>query len=368
MSTNTLKVIGLIFILLAFVMAYQLCRSSKDVDNPNSTINKETNPNDEYYRIKKSGEVRIGWQVSAPPFNYIENGKRAGFDFEMAKLIFSQDEFGITNANSIIRSGFGNDLTSTFTYDSIPYLLFKEDNRGNKTVDIIMGGLTYYDEDLEGVVYTIPYIDGFGYSLISKKTDALQSIDDIKNKRIGYIDGDVDVEAFTREILPKNTQLVPLPDSSDTWLSDFINNDLVDVIIYDFPFAAKEIANMKSTNIEIKIAKIPGSNLEYKIGLRKGNEELLSALNSAITKVRELPKYDALIKEFIPVSGIKKIEIKESDQVYVVKKGDWLSKIAEKCLRDKNRYEELAQINNIGQPNLIFIGQKLKMPTDSKCK
>lgn len=44
---------------------------------------------------------------------------------------------------------------------------------------------------------------------------------------------------------------------------------------------------------------------------------------------------------------------------YVVKSGDWLSRIAAKYNID---YEELAKLNNIKNANLIYTGQVLKVP------
>lgn len=48
-----------------------------------------------------------------------------------------------------------------------------------------------------------------------------------------------------------------------------------------------------------------------------------------------------------------------SDIIYIVKKGDTLSGIAKKY---NTTYQSLAKYNNIKNPNLIFIGQKIKIP------
>lgn len=47
------------------------------------------------------------------------------------------------------------------------------------------------------------------------------------------------------------------------------------------------------------------------------------------------------------------------DEVYIVKKGDTLSGIARKY---NTTYQELAKYNNISNPNLIIVGQKIKIP------
>lgn len=49
-------------------------------------------------------------------------------------------------------------------------------------------------------------------------------------------------------------------------------------------------------------------------------------------------------------------------KTYIVKKGDTLWKIAKLQLGNGNLYNKIAQINNIKNPNLIYPGQKLKIP------
>ena len=48
--------------------------------------------------------------------------------------------------------------------------------------------------------------------------------------------------------------------------------------------------------------------------------------------------------------------------VYTVRKGDTLWAIAKKYLGDGSRYPELASLNGISNPNLIFPGQQVRIP------
>lgn len=47
---------------------------------------------------------------------------------------------------------------------------------------------------------------------------------------------------------------------------------------------------------------------------------------------------------------------------YVVKSGDTLSKIAKEFYGDANRYMDIANANNISNPDKIDVGQELKIP------
>lgn len=49
-------------------------------------------------------------------------------------------------------------------------------------------------------------------------------------------------------------------------------------------------------------------------------------------------------------------------KTYIVKSGDTLWKIAKLQLGNGNRYSEIATLNNLKNPNLIYPGQKLKLP------
>lgn len=50
------------------------------------------------------------------------------------------------------------------------------------------------------------------------------------------------------------------------------------------------------------------------------------------------------------------------EHIHIVKQGDNLSKISKYYYRDKKYYPEIASINNISNPNLIRIDQKIKIP------
>ena len=47
----------------------------------------------------------------------------------------------------------------------------------------------------------------------------------------------------------------------------------------------------------------------------------------------------------------------KNNYIYIVKKGDTLSKIAKKF---NTSISKLAQLNNISDPNKIYVGQKIK--------
>lgn len=84
-------------------------------------------------------------------------------------------------------------------------------------------------------------------------------------------------------------------------------------------------------------------------------------------------EYSISLKEYIsqPFVMIEEGNAEENTQsapetieiptIYIVKKGDTLWAIAKKYLGAGSRYPELAELNNIKNPHLIYIGQEIKI-------
>lgn len=100
------------------------------------------------------------------------------------------------------------------------------------------------------------------------------------------------------------------------------------------------------------------------------NLEDLNALE--VGQVLEIPKLEevARAEESSPstetgIGGEENQTIwgaKITEDTYTVVEGDWLSKIAGRAYGDIMAYDKIAQANNITNPDLIEIGQVLKIP------
>jgi ABC-type amino acid transport substrate-binding protein len=311
-----------------------------------------------YQDIVDKGAVRVSVQSPAKPFYYVENGKPQGFNYDFLKVLFAQGEFTQKHPQIAIDTDHPVD-----TYPDVPAALLKTDNRGNPQVDIAIDGLTFSDEDLPGVVYSIPYVDDFGYALIAPKSLTLRSIDDINGMTIGILKGDPDVKGYATRQFPK-AKFVELSDESingeRSWINNFIKKGQVDAIIYDYPFGVAEI---RGTDLQFAVSKLPGSDIKYKIGVRKGDSQLLENINVAIRKAKALPEYSDLLRKYFTSANLGKVKTAEkTETVYVVKAGDTLSKIAAAQLGSNMRFGEIETRNNLPNPNLIQPGQKLVIP------
>ncbi len=308
---------------LTLLIGFGIALASTAAINPTD----DSNAPEDYPTIIEKGRLRVGVQNNAKPFFYYEKGQPTGFNYEFLQLLLTQPEF--MNQGNTIR--LITDIEAD-TYSGVPLLLKSKTSRGDYEVDIVIDGLTFVDDEVPGVVYSAPYISDFGYSLIAANRSAIQSIDDLAGKKIGILKGDPDVKAYAERRLNKST-LVELSDASingqRTWIKNAIDKKIVDAVVYDYPFAVAEI---EGTDLVFAISKLPNTHLRYTIGVRKTSPLLLKNLNSAIYKVKNTNEYYDLLKKYFFSNKVSTTVAKSTEQVYVVKRGDTLSLIAEKTM------------------------------------
>lgn len=298
--------------------------------------------------ILAKGVVTASVQNPSKPFYYGEGSRAKGFNVDFMNLMFAQGEF-----RDKINSVKGAEVE---TYADVPKQLLT-----SKTADIAIDGLTFNDEDLNGVVYTIPYVKDFGYSLITVKGNNISNLADVS--KVGVLQGDPDARAFVEGAFP-NAKIVELSDKADVngkWIAGHIKSGKVDAVVYDYPFA---VAEVDGTDLQFAIPKIKGSDIQYRIGVRKEDKDLLAALNAAIRKAVETDEYSEMLKKYFMSNSVAAVRRASSGEVsYVVAKGDTLSTIAQSQLGDKMKYSEIQTRNNLANPNFIAVGQKLIIPS-----
>lgn len=140
---------------------------------------------------------------------------------------------------------------------------------------------------------------------------------------INGVNGNVDLNRFTKEILLGNIAPIPTPDPEpeDKETIEYIvkRGDTLSQIAYTYGTTVQEL---------VRLNNIANPNLIYvgqKLIIQIGKED------------------------------------EQNEIVYTVKRGDTLSQIA---LDYGTTVSRLVQINNIANPNLIYVGQKIKIRTN----
>lgn len=305
--------------------------------------------NDALNRILSTHTITVSVQDPSKPFYYTSNGQPRGFNLDFLNLVLSQGNFrGQVLATKAL---------PVSTYEDVPKQLLS-----NRSIDIAIDGLTFNNDDLPGVVYTVPYVKDFGYSLIVARGSVVQGPADLAGGRVGVLKGDPDARAFAESAFPgaKIVELSDQADASGKWIAGHIRSGTVDAVVYDYPFA---VAEVEGTNLQFAIPKIKGSDIQYRIGVRAEDKDLLAALNDAIRKAVETPEYAAMLKSYFMSTNVAAVRrATASESSYVVQAGDTLSTIAQAKLGNKMRYTDIQIRNNLANPNFIAVGQKLIIP------
>lgn len=120
--------------------------------------------------------------------------------------------------------------------------------------------------------------------------------------------------------------------------------------------------NMKVTLEEYNIIEDADEGLDIKVSIT------LKQYRDFSTKTIELKSSTTTTSTAQKVSSTKKATVtkqrpvtKEIPKTYTVKKGDTLWLIAKKYLGDGSKYKDIAKLNNIKNPNLIYPGQVLRL-------
>lgn len=302
-----------------------------------------------FANILETGMVRVSAQNPSKPFYFADGNRAKGFNVDFMNLMFAQGPFtGKINSTKVF---------DVATYPDVPNQLLTD-----KSIDLAIDGLTFNDEDLPGVVYTIPYVKDFGYSLITTQGQTVASAADLAGGKLGVLKGDPDAKAFAESAFP-GVKIVELSDNADAngkWIVGHIKSKTVDAVMYDYPFAVAEI---DGTDLQFAISKIKGSDIQYRIGVRKTEPALLAALNTAIRNAMEDPSYPEMLKTYFMSTKVAAVRrVTSGEATYVVVKGDTLSTIAQAQLGNKMRYSDIQSRNNLANPNFIAVGQKLVIP------
>ena len=129
--------------------------------------------------------------------------------------------------------------------------------------------------------------------------------------------------------------------------------------------AAKKAADAAKRKAQVEAAKREAAEAKIRAAEQKAKEAEEKA-KEAEAKLRAAERASAEAKiRAAQIERRKQLEEERKARTYVVKAGDNLSKIAKEVLGDASRWPEIFEANKdqIKDPNLIHVGQELKMPS-----
>lgn len=219
----------------------------------------------------KTQEIVMGTNAEFEPFEYRGNGGEVvGFDVEIAKKI----------AEKVGKSLKVEDMA----FDTLIVGL------NNDQMDFIAAGMSVTDERKKQVDFSDPYFKSKQMIIVKKDNDTIKTADDLEGKKIGVqlgTTGDLFVSSYL-----KNKEVVQF-DKAALAVMD-LKNGQVDAVVVDAEPAKKLVQGQD----DLKILDAPFVEEEYAIAVKKGNKELLDAINEVIAEIKASGEYDTIHKQF----------------------------------------------------------------------
>ena len=217
-------------------------------------------------------ELRVGTNLEFKPNEYVgEGGKTEGFDIDLMNMIGEELGYKIE--------------WKTMAFDGlIPALK-------NNEIDAIIAGMSVTEERKAAVDFSDEYyISKFAYVRLKGDT-SLNSIDDMKDKRLGAQLGTIQ-EQEAKKISEKT-----VVNEAITSLILELKNKNLDALVLEDVVASAYVS--ENPELEIFATKDMTDNGGTAIAFDKGkNPELIKQVNETIIKLKENGKYDELLKKY----------------------------------------------------------------------
>jgi ABC-type amino acid transport substrate-binding protein len=287
---------------------------------------------------RSRGALRVGYEADAPPM-YFKNSQAGddGFEYQLARLISAQ--IGLSGAGPLYVPG---------DYQGLPDML----RRGQ--IDVILAGYVP-DPSLEGIEWSESYLD-FGLCLAVLRGSAVTEVSQLAGKTIAIYD-DPAAERWVKQNVP-GARVKSF--SGDSGWFEALERREADALVYDYPFAAEEI----KSHPRVKIVQFNLNQSHYAVGVPAGNDDLLDAINGAITRIKAGAGYGELVRRYLSYKSEDVVKPVAGRKTYTVRPGETLSTIARERLGSPDRWEEIWQLNRerIANPHLIYPDYVLLMP------
>ena len=216
---------------------------------------------------EKDNSLKMITEATFPPYEFLRGQEIAGIDVEICRAVAKK-------LNRPFKA-------ETVDFDSvIPAVI-------SGKADLAAAGITVTEDRKKNVDFSIPYVKT-GIVVIYKKSNPFKDKDQLKGKKIG-VQGGTTSETFVLEQLKQEPERSKSP--------------------------AEAVAALKSGRVEFVIADIdPAKNCvkgeadlalsdfitseEYAVAIRKGQPELLKAINETITELKSSGQLDQWIRQF----------------------------------------------------------------------
>lgn len=219
------------------------------------------NAGEQLSTIQKSGTIKVGLEGTYPPFSFLgADGKLAGFEVEFAQALAQA-------------MGVKVQLQATPWAGILAAL-------ESKRLDVVINQVTISDERKKKYDFSQAYTVSGIQALVKKKdADRFKAAKDLSGQKVGVGLG-TNYEQWLKANVPE--AIVKTYDDDPTKIQDLLVGR-TDAILIDRLAALEMVTKTKGT---LAVSGPAFSRLESGVALRKGEPELLAAINKAIDKMR----------------------------------------------------------------------------------
>ncbi len=221
--------------------------------------------------------LRVGMSPNYPPIMFLQNGKFAGVEADFARLLPRE----LNRPVKIIGYPW-NQLFSALVAGEI---------------DVIMSGVTITKPRQMRMAFTIPYLEtGLMTAFRLKDMDKYQSVQNIlrSNVAVGVV-GNTTGEAFVRQHFRYASRIVVLKNAMEAaWQLKGRN---IDLFVHDAPSVMWLVSENES---ELTGLWKPLDRESLAWGVRRGDDELLNALNAVMRKWKKDGTVDRILNKWLP--------------------------------------------------------------------
>jgi polar amino acid transport system substrate-binding protein len=253
--------LGLIFFLGLIGLSATLCYAGPGVD-----------------RVKKAGVLKVGSDITYPPFEYMEGNQPVGFDVDLAQAIAKELGVKLEYINTAWDGIFAALKAGKF--------------------DMLLSGITITEERKKAfdLAFSDPYfLSGQGVA-VRKDNDQIKTEADLKGKVVG-----VQINTtgqYAVEKIPGVKEIKKYETLPETYID--LAAGRLDAVVGDYPVIAENVKN----NDKIKIVEglKLGEPEALGIPVRASEKDLLEVVNKVIRDLKASGEYDRMVQKWFGTS------------------------------------------------------------------
>ncbi len=213
--------------------------------------------------VKQRGRLIAGVKADFPPFGFIdEHGQRVGFDIDIAREI----------ARVILGSPDKVELVTVTSANRIPMLQTNQ-------IDIVIASMTITAARKETIDFAVPYFCSGHLILVKRDNTAIAKFADLNGKRVATVQGATG-DRVTALLAPQ-AQRTTFGQNSEALLA--LKEGRADAFVQDDVLLLAFAKQDPSLKVVGWPPQMPGP---YGMGVRKGDQDLLAAVNVALAQIR----------------------------------------------------------------------------------